>query len=151
MATSYEIFYEVFLHKILEYHYATIDTSFIEEESKKYLDASISQFRHYCTVYDFSDRNDELSCFNFDIDKTDSDEIVDIVTDGMVVDWFKKYICNSDALENVLTTKDFALYSPANLNFRNRETYEMLRQAFINKMREYSFTHNDLGVFNSEQ
>lgn len=149
MATSYGVFYEVFLHKILEYHYIDSDVSFIEKESNKYLNASVSQFRHYCTKYNFSNRDEEEKCFNFDIEEDDFDEVVDIITDGMVVDWFKKYICNSDALENVLTTKDFALYSPANLNFRNRETYEMLKQAFINKMREYSFTHNDIGVFNN--
>lgn len=149
MATSYEVFYKVFLNKILEYHYADIDVYFIQSEAKKYLNASISQFRHYCTNYNFSNKDDEKEELNFNIDGDDYDEIVDIVSDGMVVDWFKKYICNSDALENVLTTKDFALYSPANLNFRNRETYEMLRDTFINKMREYSFTHNDIGVFNN--
>ena len=149
MATSYEIFYENFLNKVLEYHYADFCDNLIESELLKYLCTSLSQFKHYCKDYNFNDRDDENGIFNFNFKTDDVDEIVDIVTDGMVVSWFNKYICNSDGLENVLTTRDFALYSPANLNFRNRETYEMLRKAFVNKMREYSFTHNGLDGFHS--
>lgn len=149
MATSYEKFYESFLSKILEYKYININNSIIENEVNKYLYSSISQFKNYCKLYNFNDRDDFNAKFNFDIDENIIDEVVDIVSDGMVVSWFNRYICNSDNLENVLTTKDFSMYSPANLNLRNRETYETLRKNFINKMRDFSFNHNDIGDFHS--
>ena len=79
MATSYEIFYESFLSKILEYKYINTNTALVEDEVNKYLRSSLSQFKNYCKIYNFNDKNDYNAEFNFDINEEVIDEIVDIV------------------------------------------------------------------------
>ena len=72
------------------------------------------------------------------------DEIIDIVTDGMVVEWLRQYVNNSDNLENILNTKDFTMYSSKNLLAEIKSLYQDEQKAFTNSMREYSYNHGDL-------
>ena len=64
----------------------------------------------------------------------------------MVAEWVKPYVYNSDNLENVLNTKDFTLYSSANLLSQVRSLEESSRKNFVQMMREYSYNHGDLTV-----
>ena len=69
---------------------------------------------------------------------------MDIVSDGMVVQWLKPYYFKADNLENFLTTKDFTAYSPSELLLRISDTYKLAKKNFTNAMREYSYNHGDL-------
>lgn len=82
--------------------------------------------------------------FNVDIEQEDLDEILDIVSDGMVVQWLKPYYFKADNLENFLTTKDFTAYSPSELLLRISDTYKLAKKNFTGAMREYSYNHGDL-------
>ena len=72
------------------------------------------------------------------------DEVLDILTNGMVVQWLKPFLNRQENLENALSTRDFTVFSPANLLLRVRETYSNAKKDFENELREYSFSHNDL-------
>ena len=72
------------------------------------------------------------------------DEIADIVSEGMVVQWMKPYTYKQENLENMLNTADFSAYSPAELLKRVVNAYDMCRDHFIQAVREYSYRHGDL-------
>ena len=74
----------------------------------------------------------------------DLDEIADIVSEGMLVQWMKPYTYKQESLESVLNTKDFTTYSPAELLMRIGNAYAAARKDFTNMMREYSYNHGDL-------
>lgn len=79
-----------------------------------------------------------------EIDDGDLDEIVDIVSEGMLAQWLKPYTYKQDNLENVLNTKDFTTYSPSELLMRISNAYAAAQKDFTNMMREYSYNHGDL-------
>ena len=71
-------------------------------------------------------------------------EIVDIVSEGMVVQWLKPYLNRQENLENVMNTRDYTTYSSAELLYRVGGAYKSAQADFTNMMREYSFNHGDL-------
>jgi hypothetical protein len=105
---------------------------------------AIASFRSICK-YDLSSTADDIIReFDVEIAAEDMDEILDIVSEGMLVQWMKPYAYRQENLENVLNTKDFTTYSPAELLLRVRNAYDSARKDFTNMMREYSFNHGDL-------
>jgi hypothetical protein len=110
----------------------------------RYMKRAISEFKSMC-LYDLTTTADDMIReFNVDIEPEDLDEIVDIISDGMVVQWLKPYTYRQDNLENVLNTRDFTSYSPAELLYRVKETYLSARTEFISMMRDYTYKHGDL-------
>ena len=59
--------------------------------------------------------DDTLREFTDDFDESDIDEIIDILTEGMLVHWLKPYLYKQELLENSLNTADFTTYSTAEL------------------------------------
>ena len=59
-------------------------------------------------------------------------KIIDIITGDKPV------------LENVLNTKDFSTYSPAELLMRVGNAYAKVQKDYTNMIREYSYNHGDL-------
>lgn len=95
--------------------------------------------------YDLSTTGDDIIReFDVDIPDEDLDEIADIVSEGMLVQWMKPYTYKQESLESVLNTKDFTTYSPAELLMRIGNAYAAARKDFTNMMREYSYNHGDL-------
>ena len=80
----------------------------------------------------------------FDIKEEDIDEIVDIVTEGMLVHWMKPYVYKQENLENSLNTADYSGYSPAELLHRIEEAYSVVKKDFTNRIRSYSYEKGDL-------
>jgi hypothetical protein len=128
MAAAYEIFTAAFLAKITSYDFLTLENR--QEIVDGYARAACAQFKAVCRA---------------DPTENADDEIADIISDGMVVEWLKPHIYRADLFENVLTTRDFSAYSPAELLNRIRETYQMARDEFRRKIKEYSYNHADLG------
>lgn len=144
MSVSYNVFSGAFLAKVTEYDFPMRDyerNGVVDGFMKR----SIAAFRHICK-YDLSTTADDVVReFNVDIPSEDIDEIADIVSEGMLVQWLKPYLYRQDALENVLNTRDFTTYSPAELLLRVRETYNGVQHTHTNMMREYSYAHGDIG------
>lgn len=140
--TPYYVFVDAFLNKISEYHFVDYPDDVMYKLAVGYMKTACSKFARICEA-DLKSFDDEQQAFlTDDID----DEIVDIVSEGMVAEWVKPYVNNSDNLENVLNTKDFTLYSSANLLSQVRSLEESSRKNFVQMMREYSYNHGDLTV-----
>lgn len=147
MSVSYDDFAGAFLSKITEFDILQLDyedqVAIVDGLMKK----ALSDFRHVCK-YDFiTTQNDAERTFDVEVDGKDIDEIVNIISEGMVVYWLKPYIYKQQLLNNVLNTRDFTVYSPAELLKQVRTTYEQSQRDFTQMIREYSFNHGDLGSY----
>lgn len=143
MAISYDLFTSAFLGKITEYDFLKLDPYSRNNTVDGYMKRACAEFSHICK-HDLMTYDDAVREINADIPGNELDEIVDIVSEGMVVQWMKSYIYRADNLENVLNTTDFYAYSPAELLYRITNAYNDVRKHFTVMMREYSYNHGDL-------
>jgi len=144
MSVPYDWFTAAFLSKVSEYELLRLAdderTAIVDDYMKK----AIAAFRPMCQ-YDFSTTgDDELREFDLEVDEGDLDEIVDIVSEGMLVQWMKPFVYRQENLENALSTRDFTVFSPAELLLRVSGAYATVQKNFVQMMREYSFRHGDL-------
>ena len=143
MSVSYNVFTQAFLDKVTEYNFP-LDDYERNGMVDRFMKRAISQFRHICK-YDLSSTGDDaIREFNVDVDIQDINELIDIISEGMLVQWMKPYVNKQENLESALNTRDFTTYSPAELLYRISEAYKDAKKSFTNMMREYSFNHSDL-------
>ena len=144
MSVSYDVFTSAFLNKITERNFCEMydyDRSSIVDS---YMKHALAEFNRVCE-YDLSTTADDDSrVFNVDIPGEDIDEIVDIVSDGMLVQWMKPYVFRQENFENILNTKDYSLYSPSEILNRISSVFSEAKKDFTRKMREYSYNHGDI-------
>lgn len=143
MALSYDVFTHAFLDKVTEYKYIKLDQHDSNTLVDGYMKRACAQFSRICK-YDLLTGDDVVREFSIDIPDEDIDEIADIVSEGMLVQWMKPYIYRADNLENALNTPDFYAHSPAELLNRIKDAYNTVKRDFTNMMREYSYNHGDL-------
>lgn len=144
MSVPYDIFVGAFLEKITEYELGFLATDDRDEIVHGYMKRSIAGFKKNCKYNLVSSRVDELGEFNVDIPSDDLDEIVDIISEGMVVQWLKPYVYKQELLENTINTRDFTTYSPAELLMRIGNAYEKAQKDYTQMIREYSYNNGDL-------
>lgn len=144
MSVPYDKFTEAFLSKVTEFDF--IKMSDYERNSliDGYMKRAIAAFRKNCKYDLLTTADDVVREFNVEIADEDLDEVLDIVSEGMLVHWMKPYAYRQESLENVLNTRDFSTYSPAELLLRVRNAYESAQKDFTNMVREYSYNHGDL-------
>lgn len=144
MGVPYDVFAGAFLAKISEYSFLSL----AEEDRTAMVDGfmkrALSAFRKNCKYDLFTTGNDTTRIFSVDIPEADLTEIADIVSEGMVSQWLKPYVNKQENLENVLNTKDFTTYSPAELLMRVGNAYAKVQKDYTNMIREYSYNHGDL-------
>jgi len=145
MSLSYDVFTGAFLSKITEFELLSLADNEREETIDTYMKRSIAGFKKIC-AYDLTVCDDETRTIDADIPDEDMDEIVDIVSEGMVVQWLKPYLYKQEILENALSTRDFTVFSPAELQRRVGDTYRKAQTDYTQMMREYSYNHGDLSV-----
>lgn len=143
MSVSYNLFTAAFLGKVTEYDFIRLDDYSRNSVVDGYMKRACAQFNKICK-YDLTMCDDALREFQVTIPDDEIDEIVDIVSEGMLVQWMKPYVYRADNLENVLNTSDFSQYSPAELLYRITNAYNTSKKDFTNMMREYSYRHGDL-------
>lgn len=143
MNISYDLFIEAFLDKVSEYDFLSLDDFTRNHIVEGYMKRACSQFNRVCK-YDLTDRDDVVREFRVSIPDNEIDEIVDIVSDGMLVQWMKPFVNRQENLESVLNTRDFTTYSPAELLMRIGNAYEKAQKDYTQLVREYSYNHNDL-------
>ena len=141
---SYDAFIEAFLSKITEYEFLSLPEKDRTETVDGYLKKAVSAFKKNCKYDLFTTYNDSERVYEVDVDDGDLDELIDIISDGMVAEWMKPYQFNQDLLQNVLNTRDFTSYSPAELQMRVGNARRQAHADFIQKIREYSYNHADL-------
>lgn len=143
---QYDLFINAFLQKISEFDFLTLDEEDRNEIVEGYMHRAISEFSYVCSYDLVSTRNDELREFEVEIPDRILLEIINIVTEGMLVQWMKPYMYNQELLQNVLNTRDYTTYSPSELLYRVTEAYKGSQQNFTRMIREYSYRHGDLTV-----
>lgn len=143
MSISYDTFVGAFLGKVTEYNFIQMDPYDRNRAVDGYMKRACAEFNKVCK-YDLSDRDDVTREFAADIPEEDLDEIVDIVSEGMLVQWMKPYFYNAENLQNVLNTSDFSAFSPAELLYRITTAYQEVKRDFKNMIKEYSYSHGDL-------
>lgn len=146
MSVPYDVFAAAFLSKITEFDLLSLDDASRTEIVDKYMHTAVSNsnFKKVSGLNFATTKDDENRVFDLEIPEDRIDEIVDIVSEGMVVQWLKPYVYKQEILENVLNTKDFSTYSPAELLLRVGNAYAKAQKDYLNMIREYSFNHGDL-------
>ncbi|MCQ2770659.1 MAG: hypothetical protein MJ236_02535 [Clostridia bacterium] len=143
MGISYDTIEGAFLSKITEYEFIQLATDELGELVDGYMKRAASAFKKICK-YDLSLFDDEYRCFTDEFEDEDIDEIVEIISEGMLVQWMKPYVYQQDNLQNVLNTRDFSVYSPAELLMRIGNAYQKAQKDYTQMVREYSYNHGDL-------
>lgn len=144
MSISYDAFVGAFLSKISEFEFMSLTDVERENMVDGYMRRAISAFKKNCKYDLVTTANDDVREFDVDIDNDSLDEIIDIISEGMVVQWLKPYIYKQELLENVLNTRDFTSYSPAELLLRVGNAYKQAQKDYTQMVREYSYNHGDL-------
>lgn len=142
MTISYDDIISAFLAKITEFELMELYEDVQEATVTGYMKRAIVHFKESCQ-YDLS-YDDELRELTDDFDSGDVDEILEIISDGMVVQWLKPFYRNQELLENAMTTRDYEQYSTGNLLQRVGGAYEQTKSEYIQEIREYSYVHGDL-------
>lgn len=146
MTIPYDDIIVEFLRKITEFDFvemyefdstAIIDSYIVKAVSNSTFKKSVG--------YDFMSGADEANrSFNVDIDEGSIYEIIDIITESMVVYWLKPFVYQQDLLRNVINTRDFSVYSPAELLMRIGNAYSKAQKDYTQMIREYSYNHGNL-------
>lgn len=144
MSIPYDSFIGSFLNKITEFEFVAIPTEDSTKIVDGYLKRAVNAFRKNCRYDLTSAINDETREFDVDIPDEDIEEIIDIVSEGMVVQWLKPYVYKQELLENALNTRDFTTYSPAELLKQVKDAYNGAQKDYTQMIREYSYNHGDL-------
>lgn len=138
MATPYRTIYSAALGKITEYEFSNMSEEDIDERMHDYLMSAISRFYLSC-IFDLSDKNEITQEFNEDLTFIE----IDILSELIVEQWLKTKLYASDLMKNHLNTKDFNLYSSANLLNAIRDTYDNVHKKTETMINRYSFNHAD--------
>ncbi len=144
MTISYDIMADAFLEKISEFEFVKIEGNIRDAIIIGLMKRAISEFKKNCKYKLTGTFDDVQMQFIVDVKDDDADELVDIISEGMVVQWLKPYVYAQENLQNVLNTRDFNMYSPAELLKRVSGVYENAKSAYIQMIREYSYNHGNL-------
>lgn len=144
MTVSYDVFVDAFLNKMTEYRFPRMSMESRQNIVDGYMKRACSQFGEVCK-YDIMNGDDNDRTFTFDV-ITDGEltEIVDIVSEGMLVQWMKPYMYMQNNLETLIVTKDHSFHSQAELLHRVTAVYSMCERNFVRRIKDYSYRHGDL-------
>jgi hypothetical protein len=143
MFVSYDTFAEAFLPKVTEYKWLGLDWPDRRDIVDNYLRAAMTEFR-VVARQTWADLGATEREFEVEVEAADLDTIVDIVTDGMVVQWLRPHMFNSELWENVISTREFSVHATANIARQVRETYDTAAAAFAKRLKAYSYDTADL-------
>jgi hypothetical protein len=150
MTIPYDTFKGAFLSKITEYELYNMYDSGDDDVADAIVDGcmkrtvSNSMFKKVFGIDFLGNADDDSRAFNVDIKEDALDEIVDIVSEGMVEHWLKPYLYNQENLQNILNTRDYTMYSPAELILRIGNAHKQAHANYVHLIREHSYNVGDL-------
>ena len=139
MATPFKDIYDRAIFRFADYDFLKQDIQTREDVLERYLISAKTDFYRVCKV-DLTDCDMETKQFNEDLD----DEVIEILALGISFYWISYKALDSKALKNVLNSKDYYYYSPANLLKEVKELRDTIRSEFNSAMRRYSYNDNEL-------
>lgn len=137
--TEFSTIYEEFKDKITDYNLPLYDEAVQNEVLLGYLKKACGRFRRIC--------KSELVFDEYGLEEFEADltlEEIDILATWMVYFWVTPFVNNSDNLQNILNTKDFTQFSPANLTSTLKETQKASLIEARSLMNEYSIVNGDM-------
>lgn len=143
MSISYDAITNAFLSKVTEFEFLQIPEEDRTTLIDGYMKRAVTAFKNVCQ-YDLTAYDDTLREFTDDFNEADIDELLEIISEGMLVQWLKPYVYKQELLENALNTADFTTYSPAELLLRVGNAYAKAQKDYTQMVREYSCNHGDL-------
>lgn len=141
MATPFTDIYARAIFRFADYEFLKQDIETREGVLEKYLISAKAEFQRVCKT-DLGDYDIELKQFNQDLD----DEVIEILSLGIAFYWLSYKSLNSELLKNVLNSKDYYYYSPANLLKEVQTLRKTLRDEFNSKMRQHSYNNNTIST-----
>lgn len=139
MGTKYEEVYERYRARVRNYDFLNYNSAVRDVYQFDLLMLSISDFEDVC-VQDLNDRDDEVLAFNINLTNREKD----ILALGMVLHFVEPYVYNTDALQNAMSTKDFSLYSPANLLEKMTDLMTTTETRLRREINLYSFRNGEI-------
>lgn len=136
MATELSYVIEQFTYRVRDYNWADYLPSELDQIVYSYLRSSISSFKRICKS-DLTVQNDEI------VGDLTEEEIA-ILVDGMILEWMKPYVYSSDNFRNGMNTKDYSVFSPANLLKEMNNTYTALKQEHDHEIVKYSYSYGNV-------
>lgn len=149
MDVSYDVVTGAFLQKVTEYELLALTEQLRDSVVAGYLARAASELAPVCRTY-FTIVNDpinekiQINMLHGETDLTDVGEIVNILSEGMIVQWLKPFVNRQENLELVMNTRDFTTYSPAELLHRVCDRYKIAKSEYKQMIYEYTYTHGDL-------
>ena len=139
MGTRYEEVYERYRGQVRNYEFLDYDAVTREAMQLDLLKMAISDFEDVCKQ-DLNDREDDLLEFNITLTNREKD----ILALGMIVHFVRQYVYNTDALQNGLSTKDFTLFSLANLLEKMTTLLTTTERQQMKEINLYSFRNGEI-------
>jgi hypothetical protein len=139
MATPFTDIYARAVFRFADYEFLKQDINTREDVLERHLFSAKTDFQRICKA-DLGAYDMELRQF----DETLDDEVIEILSLGVAFYWLSYKSLNSELLKNVLNSKDYYYYSPANLLKEIQTLRKTLRGEFNRKMRQYSYNDNDI-------
>lgn len=133
--TEYTNVYDIFLSKITDYGLVSLTQNELEDNLKKHLKSAIVKFKH--CVKDLNNRDDELGVFNVEL----TDEEIEVLAYLMIIEWSNNYILNIELLKQNFSTRDFNLFSSANLLKELTNLRKTYKDEIVNLITFYYYTN----------
>lgn len=138
--TTYETVFAEFKDKITDPDLITFAEDLQIEMLVAYMKKAIGKCKRVVKTVDLNNRDDELMEFGVEL----PDEVMDIITEWMTVFWLQPFVNNIENLRNNLSTKDFSVFSPANLLEKIGDRYDIARKHARSLTNEYSYIIADM-------
>ena len=138
--TNYETVFAEFKDKITDPDLITFAEDLQTEMLVAYMKKAIGKCKRIVKTVDLSNRDDELMEFGVEI----PDEVMDIIREWMTVFWLQPFVNNIENLKKNLSTKDFSVFSPANLLEKIGDRYDIARKHARSLTNEYSYIIADM-------
>ena len=141
MYTQYDDIFAAFKDKICDPDLCLLS----DDTQTEYLTSIMLKALSRCADVYSPLRNDALSRFDEEL----PERVKDIITEWMTVFWLEPYVNNAENLRNAMSSKDFSVFSPANLLEKVCERYNTAKKDAKSLTNEYSYIINDLGKLKS--
>lgn len=160
---DFDIFTNAFLNKITSYNYVDLDEDTFYEQADMYMLAVCAEFDRIFrrrTGLSFAQRDTDNRRFDWDIpsyeeqmkmnkrrgDYISLDEVVDIVSEGMVLKWMKGFLYSGDGLDSgtLLQTRDYTVHSPSSFLSAIGNLYKATQVRYKQLIYDFSYNHADL-------
>lgn len=138
--TSYATVFAEFKDKITDPDLITFSQDLQIEMLTAYMNKAIAKCKRVVKTVDLSKRDNDLLEFSVEI----PDDVMDIITEWMTVFWLQPYVNNIENLRNNLSTKDFSVFSPANLLEKIGNRYDIARKHARSLTNQYSYIIADM-------